>query len=94
MRDLNTPLSSSVFDGDKKPSKRKARKAKEEATKKDTFMLNIRQARMRNEIKENAANPDSKKRADAKKQNQADNALRKSIIAKAKAKGGKTGYGK
>ena len=57
-------------------------------------MLNLRQARMRNEIKENAANPDSKKREDAKNQNQADSALRKNIITNAKAKGGKTGYGK
>jgi hypothetical protein len=94
MRDLNTPLSSSIFDGDKKPSKRKVRKANEEKAKKDAYMLNLRQARMRNEIKENAANPDSKKREDAKNQNQADSALRKNIITNAKAKGGKTGYGK
>ena len=92
MRDLNTPLSSSIFDGDKKPSKRKVRKANEEKAKKDAYMLNLRQARMRNEINEEAANPDSKKRADAKNQNQVDTASRKHQIAQAKKKSGRGGY--
>jgi len=40
---------------------------------------------MRNEIKENSLNPDSKKRADAKTQNQLDRAMRANQIKKTKA---------
>jgi len=72
--------------------KRKERKAREEAAKKNAYMLKIRQERMRNEINEEAANSDSKKRADAKKQNQVDAATRKRQIAQAKKKSSRGGY--
>jgi len=91
MRDLNTPLSNSIFDTEKK---KKVKPGKSPVSGKEAFRLKQREAFMRNEIKENAANPDSKKRAAAKKQNQADSSLRRKAVAAAKKKGGKAGYGK
>ena len=91
MRDLNTPLSNSIFDTEKK---KKVKAGKSPVSGRDAFKLKQREARMINEIKENAANPDSKKRKAAKAQNQADSSLRKKSVAATKKKGGKTGYGK
>lgn len=91
MRDLNTPLSNSIFDTEKK---KKVKAGKSPVSGRDAFKLKQREASMRNEIKENAANSDSKKRKAAKAQNQADSSLRRKSAAAAKRKGGKTGYGK
>ncbi len=91
MRDLNTPLSNSIFDTEKK---KKVKPGKSPVSGRDAFKLKQREASMRNEIKESAANPDSKKRLAAKKQNQADSSLRRKAVAGTKKKGGKSGYGK
>ncbi len=89
-RDLSKPLASTYGD----PVKKKVKKGKSPVSAKDAFMLKRREATMRNEIKENAANPDSKKRAASRTQNQVDSALRRKAILAAKKKGGKLGYGK
>ena len=60
-------------------------KGKKIKMSKEEFRLKQREAFMRNEIKENSLNPDSKKRADAKTQNQLDRAMRANQIKKTKA---------
>lgn len=60
----------------------------------EEFRLKQREAAMRNELKENSKNPDSKKRSDAKTQNQLDRAMRANQIKKTKDKAGKGGYDK
>ena len=60
-------------------------KGKKNKMSKEKFLLKQREAFMRNEIKESSLNPDSKKRADAKTQNQLDRAMRSNQIKKSKA---------
>ena len=78
----------------KNGGKLKRKKRNKIKMSREEFVAKQREISMRNELKENSKNPDSKKRADARTQNQLDRAMRANQIKKTKDKAGKGGYDK